>query len=176
MRTYPCSSSSNRTCGFPASGSPTVSRRKACTRSWRGSLPCLANPPDGSRLALRHSSYPGKEGDGQPTGSSRRPCVLQSCVELLQPNRRSLLGSKQDWSAAPSLHGHYPASSLLWAAPTPGRGRPVGYDFPTGVVPAHLDSDTTPGLPGSSTDLSTRALPNHPGQPGGCSRSLLPHR
>jgi hypothetical protein len=33
-----------------------------------------------------------------------------------------------------------------------------------------------PGLPGSSTDLSARALPNHPGRLGSCSRSLLPCR
>jgi hypothetical protein len=33
-----------------------------------------------------------------------------------------------------------------------------------------------PGLPGSSTDLSARALPNHPGRLGRCSRSLLPCR
>jgi len=31
-------------------------------------------------------------------------------------------------------------------------------------------------LPGSSTDLSTRAVPNHPGRPDGCSCLLLPHR
>ena len=35
---------------------------------------------------------------------------------------------------------------------------------------------TAPGLPGSSTDLSARALPNHPGRLGRCSRSLLPCR
>src|SRR5208283_2134527 len=27
------------------------------------------------------------------------------------------------FSKAPSLHGRYPASSLLWASPTPGQGR-----------------------------------------------------
>ena len=31
-----------------------------------------------------------------------------------------------------------------------------------------------PGLPGSSTDLSLRAVPKHPGRPGGCICSLLP--
>ena len=35
---------------------------------------------------------------------------------------------------------------------------------------------TLPGLPGSSTDLSPRAVPKHPGRPGGCICSLLPHR
>jgi hypothetical protein len=33
---------------------------------------------------------------------------------------------------------------------------------------------TAPDLPGSSTDLSARALPNHPGRLNRCSRSLLP--
>ena len=70
-------------------------------------------------------------------------------------------------SEAPLLHGRYPASSLLWASPTPGQGRPsvmyslgpsgFGYPFPA-----------LPGLPGSSTDLFLRAVPNHPGRSGEC--------
>ena len=32
------------------------------------------------------------------------------------------------------------------------------------------------GLPGSSADLSTRAVPNHPGRSDGCIRLLLRHR
>src|ERR1039457_1843783 len=45
------------------------------------------------------------------------------------------------------------------------QGRPAGYVFPPGVG----RSRSLPvGLPGSSTDLSTRAAPNHPGKPGGC--------
>ncbi len=35
---------------------------------------------------------------------------------------------------------------------------------------------TSPGLPGPSVCLSTRALPNHPGRLDGCVCSLLPHR
>jgi hypothetical protein len=35
---------------------------------------------------------------------------------------------------------------------------------------------TPPGLPGSSTDLSPCAVPNHPGEPDGCSLPLLPRR
>jgi len=35
---------------------------------------------------------------------------------------------------------------------------------------------TPPGLPGSSIDLSTRAVPNHPGEPGRCLYPLLPCR
>jgi len=48
--------------------------------------------------------------------------------------------------------------------------------FSFGSLGSGLPSPTLPGLPGSSTDLSLRAVPNHPGRPGGCSCSLLPHR
>ena len=47
-----------------------------------------------------------------------------------------------------------------------------GYGFPHRVAPAR----TSPALPGPSISLSTRALPNHPGQPDACACSLLPHR
>ena len=50
---------------------------------------------------------------------------------------------------------------------------PRGYGFPRGVAPTRR---TTPGLPGPSLLLSTRALPTHPGQPDACMRSLLPHQ
>jgi len=36
-------------------------------------------------------------------------------------------------------------------------------------------ASTVPGLPGSSMQLSKRALPYHPGVPCGCYRSLLHH-
>jgi len=45
-------------------------------------------------------------------------------------------------------------------------GPPLGYVFPWAVG---VDSfPALPGLPGSSTDLSLRAVPNHPGRSGGC--------
>ena len=47
------------------------------------------------------------------------------------------------------------------------------------VFPPHVGepSTTAPGLPGSSTHLSARAVPYHPGgRPHGCFRSLLHHR
>jgi hypothetical protein len=40
-------------------------------------------------------------------------------------NRFSSSCRKHTFSRAPSLHGHYPASPLLWAPPTPGRAMPV---------------------------------------------------
>ena len=62
-----------------------------------------------------------------------------------------------------------PASALLWASPTPGQGRPLGYVFPWGRA------DLLPSPPcrvsqGSSTDLFLRAVPNHPGRPNGIAR------
>ena len=54
------------------------------------------------------------------------------------------------------------------------RTEPVhGYAFPHTVG----GSPTTwPGLPGSSTDLSTRAVPYHPGEPDDCTYPLLHRR
>ena len=57
---------------------------------------------------------------------------FRSCVEtqtVVHSYRRRHVSSK-----APSLHGNYPASSLLWASPTPDQGRTRGYSFPQGVV------------------------------------------
>jgi hypothetical protein len=56
--------------------------------------------------------------------------------------------------------------------------------LPAGAARAVMDSSaalrsrprTSPGLPGPSVALSTRALPTHPGRPDGCVCSLLPHR
>ena len=49
-------------------------------------------------------------------------------------------------------------------------------DSPQVVRPRSSETRSAPGLPGSSTDLSTRALPNHPGRLDECSRSLLLRR
>jgi hypothetical protein len=72
----------------------------------------------------------------------------------------------------------------LGSAPFPGLLRYYGpLRLPAADVVQVMDSLTTlpltgtaPGLPGSSTDLSARALPNHPGRLDRCSRSLLPCR
>lgn len=68
----------------------------------------------------------------------------------------------------------------------PFQGLPRYYGplrLPTGAAFQVMDSlktlsrhrrDTPPGLPGSSADLSTCALLNHPGRPSRCIRSLLP--
>jgi len=74
---------------------------------------------------------------------------------------------------APSLHGGYPLLRYC---------RPVR--LPHGAASRVMHSPrawaaspaTPPGLPGSSTDLSPCAVPNHPGEPDGCSLPLLPRR
>ena len=77
---------------------------------------------------------------------------------------------------APSLHGRYPLLRYYEPVRLPAKP-PQGYAFPSGVGPPHQKSETAPpGLPGSSTDLSPCAAPNHPGEPGGCSCPLLHHR
>ena len=77
---------------------------------------------------------------------------------------------------APSLHGVTRFSASMSRSDSQTKP-PQGYAFPSGVGPPHKKSGTTPpGLPGSSTDLSPCAVPNHPGEPDGCSPPLLPRR
>ena len=50
-------------------------------------------------------------------------------------------------------------------------------DHPTVIYSRRTLADaTSPGLPGSSTDLSSRAVSYHPGRFDGCTHPLLPHR
>ena len=67
------------------------------------------------------------------------------------------------------------ASWLLWAPPTPEQSRAEGYVFPPPLGSSCL-FPAPPGLPGSSADLSPRAVSNHPGRPDECSHPLLPRR
>ena len=104
----PTSPSSNRTCGFPASGSPESSR-------------------------LRHSQVSPAWPFGTASPSDKRVSgFLRSGTYIVQaalPSSRLKLTS----SKAPLLHGHYPASQLLWASPTPGRDHTCSYVFPQAV-------------------------------------------
>jgi hypothetical protein len=74
---------------------------------------------------------------------------------------------------APSLHSRY----LLLRYCRPVR-LPYGAASRVMHSPRALAAlpATPPGLPGSSTDLSPCAVPNHPGEPDGCSLPLLPRR
>ena len=111
------SRSSNRTCGFPASGSRT--RTQECAHKERGLGP--ATPPAASELFLEVS------------GSS--PISRSALLPALTLNRGPF--------PPPSL----PASSVLWTSPTPQaarpvpRGRPVGVTTPTAWgLPCCVDS------------------------------------
>ena len=65
---------------------------------------------------------------------------------------------------APSLHGSYPASSLLRAHPTPSRP-PTWLWIPTSVSCfMHMPR----GSLSSRCLLSVRAVPSNPGEPNGC--------
>ena len=117
----PSPPSSNRTCGFPASGFPESSRLGHSPR-------CI--PSLGLLAQLR---------------SQNRECFRS------RANARAVLPSsrlKHTSSKAPSLDRHYPASSLLWASPTPVRNHACGYVFPQGVAvfPASRRASQVPRL------------------------------
>ena len=56
--------------------------------------------------------------------------IVELYVQVDYPSFRH----QHDSANAPSLHGNYPASALLWASPTPDQDRTEGYAFPSGVV------------------------------------------
>jgi hypothetical protein len=70
-------------------------------------------------------------------------------------------------SKAPSLHGRYPLLHYYGPLRLPARAdSSVMYSLgPSGF---RLHSPALPGLPGSSTDLFLRAVPNHPGRSDRC--------
>ena len=76
-------------------------------------------------LAFRHSFRLRVESF---SGIRRSPVMEQLFTRHSLPLQKHVSGN------APSLHGNCPASSLLWASPTPDRSRTCGYLFPQGVV------------------------------------------
>ena len=107
------SRSSNRTCGFPASGSPTnVAFRHT-------------PPPMSRQLHLKAKLVPGSPG-----------LSLEVIGLRHSPIRCSL--PKRVRSQAPFLRRHYPASLVLRACPPPQTARPVPHGFPVGVSPPPL--------------------------------------
>jgi hypothetical protein len=95
----PTPPSSNRTCGFPASGSPESSRLRLAQVPFLLGLLAQLRPHSGAGLSRYRVIT--------------QAVLLSSCL-------------KHSSSKAPSLHGHYPASSLLWAHPIPGRVSSTG--------------------------------------------------
>src|SRR5713101_7824006 len=67
---------------------------------------------------------------------------------------------------APSLHGRYPLLRYYGPLRLPAWAAPW-LCIPSGRW-GRLSSPALPGLPGSSTVLFLRAVPNHPGRSGGC--------
>jgi hypothetical protein len=70
-------------------------------------------------------------------------------------------------SRAPSLHGRYPFPRYYEPLRLPARAVPsVMYSL--GSLGYGCPFPALPGLPGSSTDLFLRAVPNHPGRSDEC--------
>ena len=147
--------SSNRTCRFPASGSYAgICRRRARSDTHGGRLTVKLQSQRGN--TLRHPFH-------------ERPRVRSGI--LIQAGFPS---SYQSTPASRPLRStvvtRFPATMSL----SDSRTEPAcGYAFPHTVG----GSPTAwPGLPGSSTDLSTRAVPYHPGEPDDCTYPLLHRR
>ena len=133
---------SNRTCGFPASGSPTAV-------AFRHTLPTLSRP-----LHLKAKLVPGSPG-----------LSLEVIGLRHSPNLCSL--PKRGRSQAPSLRRHYPASQVLRACPPPHTARPGPHGFSVGDTPPPLG---LPVLRRSSLYTCRRHYPGLPaslGQAGG---------
>ena len=140
----------NRTCGFPASGSrASARRRQACND-------CLAVELQSQR----------RDALGQPAGQP----IFRSgiCIQAdLSSSYRSMLALRPLCCAIVTRF-------LATMGLSDSRSRhSCGYAFPLalGSLPA-----TCTGLPGSSADLSTRAVPSHPGESDECIRPLLLRR
>jgi hypothetical protein len=108
----------------------------------------------------------------QPRSKMRtvpQPCGRVS-VEGLSSKRNSHPLTQPVCVPAPSLHGHYPLPRYSEPVRLPTRPPSAIYSRKT------LAHAASPGLPGSSADLSSRAVSSHPGRSDGCSHPLLPHR
>jgi hypothetical protein len=106
--------------------------------------------------------------------SSGNVALLQSKCSVVgyiasKPLDRSLSPSRS--AKAPSLHGRYPASSLLWASPTPP---PPTHALWIRHAPCPAPCGAGGGgLPACPTIPSLRAAPFHPGKLRRCSRTSL---
>jgi len=143
----PAPPSSNRTCGFPASGSPV-----SCHQG-------LVEPPTWNREF-------GGTGPWPVAFTRSRWFTHQAALHSL------LVAHSQSRPFAPR---GLAASSLLWACPTSDRSRAAAYDF-AATVERGLRLPTPADLPGSLTLPCVRATPNHPGPPCACTRSLCRER
>ena len=101
----------------------------------------------------------------QPYGPATQPSLWRRAESVVGSAESSVVGpaallwskrlsfrfdTMHIFSATPSLHSHYGASSLLWAAPIPVTGQRLGYVFPSRLaVPTQpkLRHRTRMGLP-----------------------------
>ena len=120
--------------------------------------------PRPSRLGQPAESSPQEKGWQSHNGSKLQVDPFPFCEHM------SLAGALR--STGITRRPHYYGPLRLPIKPN------IGYLFPISV-----DSSKTLGwgitrlgLPGSSTDLSVPAVPNHPEPPGGCTHLLLRHR
>ena len=103
------------------------------------------------------------------TVSSAAPCPV--VVWLPIPISSVAFSVRLAHAKAPWLHGHYPASSLLWASPTPQPPeRTLFLHCAPGLLLPWADGR---GLPACPTELSLRAVPFHPGGLRRCSQTSL---
>ena len=150
----PCSvstsRSSNRTCGFPASGSPTA----------------VAFRHTPLRLHLKAKLVPGS------------PRLALEVIGLRHsPDLCSL--PKRGRSQAPSLRRHYPASSVIRACPPPHTARPGPRGLPVGDTTPPMGLPVLRRISLYTCRRHYPGLPASLGQAGGtvgCARCSLPQR
>ena len=139
--------SSNRTCRSPASGSHVKKHRK--------------HPFDFLAMQLLP----------QRRQARRQPRLFRSGIDSIQA---ALLSSCKSTFPSRPLRSTVITRFFATMRRSDFRSRPAGgYGFPHAVGGSPT---TRPGLPGPSTALSLRAVPSHPGGPGGCMRPLLHRR
>src|SRR3984893_3172203 len=149
QRSVPHPRSSTRTCGFPASGSPTgfivrhtkqiTDRKRHLRREFvlRLTIQLSLKDPDDSRCLQAHRQSPS-------------PCLLR----------------KHTRSQGPSLHRHYPASTVILPCPTPADAA------------ARSDVEAATLAPNGSPPITRTTFPtcraHYPGGSRGCVCRLLP--
>ena len=138
--------SSNRTCGFPASGSPVSIHRRDCAIQLESQRRIVLGQLDFQCPRLRRGI----------------------CIQAAFPSSYS-----STFTVRP-LRSTIVTRFLATMGLSDSRSRPpCGYAFPHCVGGSPT---ARPGLPGSSADLSTRAVLLHPGKPDECTHPLLLHR
>lgn len=142
--------SSNRTCRFPPSGSHASTRHPNGQHTTRYREAVTLQSP--RREILQH-----------PTGHLRFRSGICIQAGLLTSYRSTLTSRPLRSTVVTRFHATMSLSD--------SRSKPAcGYVFPQTVGGSPT---TQPGLPGSSTNLSTRAVPYHPGESDKCTRPLL---